>query len=514
MLNLLGACGDAAQPPATNTSDTPPSTATPPRPAPLPTYWPTEQWRLSTPEEQGVDSGRLLQALTYVDETNVNLRSLTVIRNGYIVLDAYYQPFTQDNLYPVASVTKSVIGALVGIAIEEGKIESVHQPLLSFFPEVVLTHRDPRKEAITIEDLLTMQPGLDCADDVLNFGMERSSNWVQYVFDLPMATDPGQELVYCTAGTHLLSALLTKATGMPAQEYAQLRLFDPLGISRSAYKWGSDPQGITLGGYGLQMHPHDMARLGLLYLNNGKWGDRQVVPHSWVAASTTVHAYGTDPKHYGYLFWVYPTHFAAEGYGEQKIQVVRDHNMVVVMTAAIDWKQGAPLEKLLKEYIIPAATSVAPLPPNETAFTQLKARVERLANPAEAVPPLPNIAKLISGKSYVMEKNEAGVEIITLVFEEGKAEAYASVTSAGQEVKAELGLDNLYRITKNPSSDSVIALVGRWEDGTTFLVRRLNFDTVDEEEWRLVFEGSHLQAHVEERVFGRYSFDLKGEAKP
>jgi hypothetical protein len=77
-----------------------------------------------------------------------------------------------------------------------------------------------------------------------------------------------------------------------------------------------------------------------------------------------------------------------------------------------------------------------------------------------------------------------------------------------------LGLDNLYRITKNPSSDSVIALVGRWEDGTTFLVRRLNFDTVDEEEWRLVFEGSHLQAHVEERVFGRYSFDLKGEAKP
>jgi CubicO group peptidase (beta-lactamase class C family) len=500
-LILLPACGGVAPSP------------TPAAQAALPAYWPTTGWRSTTPEEQGVDSQRLLAALQRVDEANINLRSLTVIRNGYVVLDAYYQPFTADRQYVMASVTKSVTGALVGIAVQEGKIKSITEPALSYFPELTVANRDARKDALTIESLLTMQPGLDCGDDVLNGRMEASPNWVQFTLDLPMKTDPGKNLVYCTAGTHLLSAILTRATGMSTRDYAQARLFGPLGIKATNYAWDTDPQGIAIGGYGLHLRPADMGKLGLLYLSGGKWDTAQVVPADWVAAATQIHAYGDNNKNYGYLFWLYPTHFAAEGLGEQKIMVVKDRNLVVVMTAAIDWHKSQPLEGLLTDYIIPAARSDTALPANPGALASLRNKVAALANPVQPVAAQPVLAAAVSGKTYMMEANDSGVDWVRITFEPGRAEAQVSVQSGGQEVQVLMGLDNVYRVTTNPQAGGAVALRGYWADDHTLVARKLDLTTMQEEEWRISFSGNTIQAQIEEKVFGAYSTDLRGVAK-
>lgn len=503
---VLPGCGGAGAQPTPTPTLPPAPTATPTPSAPA--YWPTGGWRTSSPEEQGIDSRQLLLALQHTEDAGINMRSLTVIRNGYIVLEAYNQPFTPTRQYPVFSVTKSVTGALIGIAIHEGYIKSLQEPVLSFFPEKKVAKLDKNKQAITIADLVSMQPGLDCADDVLGNKVEQSPDWVQYILDLPMATEPGTKLVYCTAGMHLLSAILTRATGMSTQLYAQSRLFDPMGISKSEIGWGADPQGITFGGYGLQLQPRDMAKLGLLYLYGGRWQGKQVVPEQWVIDSTKVHAKGDDNKDYGYGFWVYPSHFAAEGYGEQKIQVVKDRNLVVVMTAAIDWHKGQLLEGLLRDYIIPAAKSDKPLPTNASAFGELQAKVKWMAKPVWDVPPLPEIARNISGKTFTMETDPMGWKALSVEFAEGSPEAVATVQTEVGPLSVRIGLDNVYRLTTQGTSQ--LALRGRWEDGKVFVVRQVDPATVQEEEIRFDFSGGRLTGTAREVIFDSFSLDVQG----
>jgi CubicO group peptidase (beta-lactamase class C family) len=507
---VLGGCGGpGAAPPATPAPPAAPPTATTAPAAPAPAYWPTNAWRISTPEEQGVDSQQLLRVLERIDAAGMNVRSLTVIRNGYIVMEAYYQPFRPDERHPVASVTKSVMGALIGIAVQEGKL-SLRQPVLSFFPERTIQNRTPEKEALTIEDLLTMQPGLDCADETLQGGLERSADWVQYTLDLPMAGPGGRQLVYCTAGVHLLSAILTKATGMSTAAYAQSRLFDPLGIEAGDLAWGNDPQGITLGGYGLYTTPRTMAKLGLLYLNQGRWDTRQVVPQPWAAASTQTHARGDNQKNYGYLFWVYPSHYAAEGMGEQKIMVLPDRNMIVVFTAAIDWHKGSVLEPLLDDYIRPAAQSTAPLPANPAALAALQARIKALRDPSRPVPALPATARVVSGQRFVLADNALGMQALTLEFVEGSSVAQATAESGGSATPALIGMDGAYRVAR--SGDAAQALRGAWENDHTFVVHQLDLSSVQETVYRLDFSGKTLNLEVRETVFDTFDVQTTGTA--
>jgi CubicO group peptidase (beta-lactamase class C family) len=507
---VLSACGTdgAAGPTPTPTLQ---PTPTPGFASPL--YWPTTEWRTSTPEEQGVDSVQLLRALEHIDQDSINIRSMTVIRNGYIVLEAYYQPWNADHMYPVFSVTKSVTGMLVGIAIEEGAIKDIKQPVLSFFPDRTIKNLDANKKAITVEDLVSMQPGLDCADDKLNWAMEASEDWVQFVLDLPMATPPGENLVYCTAGTHLLSAILTEATGMSTIDYAQSRLFDPLGISPDDIKWGADPQAITYGGYGLELRPHDLAKFGLLLERSGKWEGKQVIPEKWISAATQVHAYGGDNKNYGYGLWVYPTHFAAEGMGEQLIPVVAGRDLVVVITSAIDWRKGTVTRQLLEDYVFPAASADDPLPANPDALKALQDKVKFLANPVKPVPPMPDTAQRISGQTYILAENDSGWKSVSLTFEEGKSEAQAMVINASGEVSASIGLDNVYRVTALPDGNT-IGLRGWWEDEDTFVTRQVQTSPYLEEVlMRMDFTPAGIKIRAQEPVLGNFDIQMSGVVK-
>ncbi|MGD2177487.1 MAG: serine hydrolase [Anaerolineae bacterium] len=349
------------------------------------TLWPTEAWPTSTPEDQGMDSQRLAEMFETVREREYGIDSVTVVRNGTIVADATVYPFQPGSRHIIHSCTKSIVSALIGIAIDQRHLEGLQQPILDIFPERNVAHLDADKGAMTLEHLLMMASGLECRDSYLYRWrglqqMRQSDDWVQFMLDLPMAEAPGTRFEYCNGGSFLLSAIIQEATGVSAAEFAQEHLFDPLGIED--VDWPANPQGISIGWGELHMRPHDMAKIGYLYLNEGRWDGEQVVPAGWVRASTRRHISATLQEGYGYQWWVTDDGvFMALGYAGQYIVVVPEQELVVVFTSDLAEEDFYLPQELLNEFIIPAVESSGRLPANPGGVARLEACIEALASP-------------------------------------------------------------------------------------------------------------------------------------
>ena len=340
-------------------------------------YWPTKLWQDASPESQGMDSALLLDMLDVIWQENIKIDSVLVVRNGYIVMDAYSYPRDEADRHNIYSCSKSVTSALVGIAIDKGFIKSVKLPVLDFFPERVAKNLNADKEAMTLEHLLSMSSGLDCRDSyryrwVGLEEMKNSPDWVQFMIDLPMVREPGTHFEYCNGVTFLLSAILQQKTGMDALSFAEKHLFEPLGISGAT--WPSNPQGITVGFGRIHMRPRDMAKFGYLYLNNGIWEGQQIVSSRWIKDSTRKHVSTTGPLDYGYQWWTTGAGgvYGAMGYGGQFIFVVPDKKIVAVFTSNLDLKDILIPTVLLRSHIIPSVKSNKPLPGNLEKENALK----------------------------------------------------------------------------------------------------------------------------------------------
>jgi len=298
-------------------------------------YWPTDGWRTSTPEEQGMDGGLIGQALEAVERDGISLHSLLVIRHGYIVSESYFQGYTETRKHELYSVTKSFVSTLTGIAIDQGYIDGIQTPVTDFFPGTAFENPDPRKNAMTLEDVLTMRTGLDWLEsDSTFFAMHRAPDWGKFVLDLPLADDPGGEFLYCSGCSHLLSTVVQKASGMPLRDFADRYLFSPLGIT--AVNWETGMDDVPIGGWGLSLTPRDMAKLGYLFLHGGNWDGRRIVSAEWVTEATRTQAEAGAMLDYGYQWWVYSAHHAYLALGRygQTIYVLPDLDMIIVTTAA------------------------------------------------------------------------------------------------------------------------------------------------------------------------------------
>ncbi len=315
-------------------------------------YWPTKGWRTALPQTQGMDPEKLQRMFTVIEEQKLALHSVVVVRNGYIVAEMYYPPYEENTRHALYSCTKSFISALVGMAVAEGRLKT-DETVLSCFPDHEFANTDTRKAAMTVEHLLTMSSGLDWPEgDVIYSQMWISRDWVQFVLDRPMAEEPGTRFDYNSGCSHVLSAIVADRSGMLTQNFAQERLFAPLGITN--VRWDLDSQGLAIGGWGLEITPRDMAKFGYLYLNEGKWEEQQIVPAEWVRTSTTTHIETGESFNYGYQWWTYPqwgAYFARGRFG-QIIFVIPEYQLVVVFTAGMD--SDAPLIKLIEDYIVPA----------------------------------------------------------------------------------------------------------------------------------------------------------------
>jgi CubicO group peptidase (beta-lactamase class C family) len=354
-------------------------------------YWPTNGWRTAPPNAEGMDPAVLAAIAGNVSSLYPEIRSVLVVRHGYLVYEHYWQGRTAsdgDNTY---SVTKSVVSALVGIALGEGKLKGLDQPVGVLLARHLPHDADPRLARVTLEQLLTMTSGL-AGDDRSLGGDPRisqrqgaSRDWVGHILGRRLATNPGASFAYSSATSQLLSAIVADAAGVSTLGFARARLFGPLGIAsakapqpvlvahpsqaavktyaRAPVAWPTDPQGYQLGFSGLKLPSRDLAKLGYLYLNGGRWDGRQVIPAGYVAASTRPHS--TPPpdsiggESYGYQWWMtnqarHPS-FRAVGYGGQLIEVVPDLDLVVVITSDANQNRN-DARLLVGQSIIPAVT--------------------------------------------------------------------------------------------------------------------------------------------------------------
>ena len=265
------------------------------------------------------------------------LYTLMVARNGEVLLEYHRRTGGRNRLTNVKSVSKSVLSTLIGIAVSRRAIPGVDAPIATWFPQL---RQDPdaRKRAITVEDLLTMRSGL-VSTSFVNYGRwVASRNWVSFILDRPLEGIPGEGMEYSTGNSHLLSAILTRATGQSTWAYGQEHLAKPLGFTLS--RWPRDPQGIYFGGNEMLLSASQMLAVGELYRNRGRAGGRQVVPEPWVDASCTGlgRSRFNPDQTYGYGWW--SREFAGQracfawGYGGQYIIVFSQLNAVIVTTSS------------------------------------------------------------------------------------------------------------------------------------------------------------------------------------
>ncbi len=350
-------------------------------------YWPTNDWMRAEPLDMGMDAERLAEMQAYIKENVPGLHGLLIVRHGYLVFEEYYQGFHRDSYNSISSATKSVISQLVGVALAQGLLTELDQPILDFFPEYAANVDDPRKRAITLRHLLCLQTGFST-----KMPHEYWRNPVQLALERTMERRPGEAFAYDSSGVDILSGILTKVTGKNAASFADATLFQKLGIWRdpasrftwrndphgahvwhehafwdeqNGYLWKVDPQGNNPGGFGAHFTAREMAKLGYLYLNGGNWEGEQIVPMEYVDDSIREHSAGGWPVFlpYGYLWWLTwhgdKQAFFASGFGGKLIYVIPSLDMVIATIASTEKalanaQQDKDILDLIPDFILPS----------------------------------------------------------------------------------------------------------------------------------------------------------------
>lgn len=507
-----------------------------------PEYWPTEGWRTSTPEAQGMDSEKLVEMAAFYEEQRaendlVRIDSFTVIRNGYVVADLYFNPlYLRDSTHIIHSCTKSVMSALIGIAIKEGYLESVDVPVYDIFADKGYEVSDERMKDVTVKHLLAMHTGIR-SEDARPYGyrglfkVQHTDNWVEAFLSLPIDVEPGVRFDYSSLASFMLSAIIHETTGMDTLSFAREQLFGPLGIKD--VQWEKSPRGINIGWARMWLKPDDMAKFGLLCLQKGRWGDKQIIPAEWVRESVTPHSYPKNYRDildengeknqkasqenwiaskflkpfqdgYGYQFWLDRSGtYAAMGTSGQYIIVVPEENLVVVVTSKLTGLDTFLPPKMVEKFVLPAIKTDGALAPNEAAQNELAllAGPPELSVKAAAVPEFPEIAMEISGVTYQMEINDWNYDNFQLVFDPDLDYAEFNYTAKlGEVINMQVGLDNVPRLAE--TNDHTYAGVGYWSAPDTFTLKYevLGYSTQDQ--WNLIFTDDGITVEEVNEITG------------
>ena len=336
----------------------------------------------TSPSESDVRAGQELgEAIddAFANGELENLHSVLVVRNHSLVLERYYSgrdeswgdplgvvEFTSDTLHDLRSVTKSIVGLLYGIALAEGKVPTLDTPVVAQFPSYADLASDPERRRITIEHLLTMTMGLAWNEDLpysdprnSEIAMENAPDRYRYVLSQPILTEPGTRWTYSGGATAVLGHLISRGAGKPLLAYAREKLFDPLSIGE--VEWIKSWNGEESAASGLRMTPRELAKVGRLILNGGRWNDAQLVPAEWLAASFKAHIARIPGSSYGY-HWYIPRHHkcskgqvGAAGNGGQRLVIFPESSLVVVITAGnynLSSQDAVP-RRILRQFVLP-----------------------------------------------------------------------------------------------------------------------------------------------------------------
>ncbi len=320
--------------------------------------WSTANWL-----DYAQDTSRLYHLFSQLHSGGNKLHSVLVVKNDQLILEEYLNGQTADEPHDLRSATKSIRALLMGIAIDQGFVESVDDPIEKYLSQRPQKNLDSRKSEITIRHLLTMSPGWDCNDwNKKSKGQEdkvyRKSDWIQHTLDLPMINDPGTVSNYCSMGAILVAEIISQSSSMSIDAFAKKYLFDPMNITN--YNWGhTSNKEVIPSGKRLYMTSRDFAKIGLLTLNQGKWNGQQLVSSDWIREMTTTKTQisGMD---YGYFWWSIPleaddqTYIAqtATGNGGQYLMLFPELDLVLVFTGGAYNSQEDKLPFMIASKVI------------------------------------------------------------------------------------------------------------------------------------------------------------------
>lgn len=402
----------------------------------------------ATPESQGVSSDAILQFIEAAERDIHELHSFMLLRHGNVIAEGWWSPYQREDPHMLFSLSKSFTSTAVGLAVAEGRL-SVDDPVVSFFPDEAPATPAEHLAAMRVHHLLAMSTGHDI-DTMPPMIAHPDRDWIKAFLALPVKHEPGTHFLYNTGATHMLSAIVQKLTGQKLVDYLEPRLFEPLGIKGA--RWEESPQGISIGGFGLNITTEDIARFGQLYLQNGVWQGKQLVPQAWIEQATALQTVnGTDPlsdwtQGYGYQFWR-SRHNAYRGDGAfgQYCVVMPEQDAVLAITAGLNDMQQ-PLN-LLWGILLPAMKS-APLPENVKVQSALAEKLDSLNIPPVAGDATSAAAELFNGSRYIIEPNDMNIESVSFAF----SEESCTVT-----------------IKNRTLQDSITCGYGKWQPGQTRL---------------------------------------------
>lgn len=388
---------------------------------------PTTALPRAVPEAAGVSSEGIAAFLDAFKGTKHELHSVMLLRHGKVVAEGWWDPYAAGLTHSMYSTSKSFTATAVGLAVGEGRLR-VDDKVISFFQEIVPDPMPPHLSELTVKHLLTMTVGHDPdPSQVIPGG---SDTWVKAFLATPIVKEPGSTFLYNSMASHMLSAIVTKATGEKMIDYLKPRLFVPLGIS--GIDWETDPEGYTTGGWGLRLHTEDMAKFGQLVLQDGVWNGHRLLPEGWVAEASAF-AIQQDPDrpaedraksdwHQGYCYQMWRCRhnaFRCDGAFGQYIVMMPDQDAVLVITSQTGDMQG--VLDLVWDHLLPAMHDDS-LPANAAGVAALHSQLENVALPLPSGSPSPERERELSGKSFVLAANERNMKRIGFVFDKVKCE--------------------------------------------------------------------------------------------
>ncbi|MES2693605.1 MAG: serine hydrolase, partial [Verrucomicrobiota bacterium] len=420
----------------------------------------------STPEAQGVPSAAILGFVTAAEEKIDALHSFMLVRRGQVVAEGWWSPYGPEDRHQMFSLSKSFTSTAVGLAIDEGKF-SVDDPVLKFFPDEAPAKPSANLKAMRVRDLLTMSTGHH-AEDIQGFPYVSDEDPVKKFLALPVTHKPGTFFVYNTPATFMLSAIVQKTTGKPVVEYLAPRLFEPLGIANPI--WDATKQGVSLGGFGLNIRTEDIAKFGQLYLQRGQWQGKEVVPAAWVDTATSRWmSNGSAPtsdweQGYGFQFWrcrygVY----RGDGAHGQFCVVFPELDAVVAITSGTRDLQN--VLNVVWDKLLPALQQKTAPVVDAKAAAALKTKLKALSLKTPVPVETPGLATGVVGKRYTFKDNPQRIEALTLAGDASGKVNEVRVTIAGSEQRLAIGTGTggwtRGKITSGPSAGPVAAS-GAW----------------------------------------------------
>ncbi len=372
----------------------------------------------STPEEQGIDSSKILSFLDSLDQHQIEFHSFMLLRNGTVAAEAWWSPYRKDLPHMLFSLSKSFTSTAIGLAVHEGLL-TVEDPVIQYFPEQLPQNMDEKFKKLKVKHLLSMSTGHKEEPSAVG---RPDGNWAKAFFEAPLTYEPGTHFLYNTLATYMLSVIITRLTGKTTRDYLMPRLFEPLGIERPS--WATCPRGYSTGGFGLNLKTEDILKFGLLYLQKGMLNGHQIIPSAWVVEATKSQISNAEnslpdwKQGYGYQFWrCQGNAYRGDGAFGQYCIVFPEKNAVIAITSAV--KDMQAVMDLIHEHLVPAFGDEKLSPSSFYPILH-----DRLGNLFLA-PPMkmkysPLEQKLESGILNLFDKNQSSYERIFLRLKDDK----------------------------------------------------------------------------------------------